>query len=59
MQLPFERSPKEMEANLNEKEWAVLLKFQAVSENFDSGYGHDSNRGFVSIWHYNQQDILE
>ena len=25
-----------MEANLDEKEWAVLLKFQTASENFDS-----------------------
>ena len=31
-----------MEANLDEKEWAVLLKFQTASENFDSGYGRES-----------------
>ena len=29
----------EMEANLDEKEWSALLKFQSASENFDSGYG--------------------
>ena len=34
----------ETEANLDEKEWSTLLKFQTASENFDSGYGHDSNR---------------
>ena len=46
----------ETEANLDEKEWSVLLKFQISSENFDSGYGHVSNRNSISMWHYNQQD---
>ena len=46
----------ETEANLDEKEWSALLKFQISSENFDSGYGHDSNRNSISMWHYNQQD---
>ena len=46
----------ETEANLDEKEWSALLKFQISSENFDSGYGHDSNRNSTSMWHYNQQD---
>ena len=46
----------ETEANLDEKEWPALLKFQISSENFDSGYSHDSNRNSVSMWHYNQQD---
>ena len=45
----------ETEANLDEKEWSALLKFQISSENFDSGYGHDSNRNSISMWHYNQQ----
>ena len=31
----------ETEANLDEKEWSALLKFQNASENFESGYGHD------------------
>ena len=48
-----------MEANPDEKKWAVLLKFQTASEDVDSGYGYDSNRVFISIWHYNQQDRLE
>ena len=43
-------------ANLDEKAWSTLLKFQISSENFDSGYGHDSNRKSISMWHYNQQD---
>ena len=43
----------ETEANLDEKEWSALLKFQISSENFDSGYGLDSNRNSVSMWHYN------
>ena len=30
----------ETEANLDEKEWSALLKFQIASENFESGYGH-------------------
>ena len=46
----------ETEANLEEKEWSALLTFQISSENFDSGYGHDSNRNSISVWHYNQQD---
>ena len=46
----------ETEANLDEKEWYALLKFQISSENFDSGYGHDSNRNSISMWQYNQQD---
>ena len=45
-----------MEANLNEKKWSASLKFQISSENFNSGYGHDSNRNSISMWHYNQQD---
>ena len=47
---------RETEHNLDEKEWSALLKFQTASENFDSGYGHDSNRNSISIWHYNQQE---
>ena len=43
-------------ANLDKKQWSALLKFQNVSENFDSGYGHDNNRYSISVWHYNQQD---
>ena len=39
----------ETEANLDEKEWSALLKFQISSENFDSGYGHDSNRTSISM----------
>ena len=46
----------ETEANLDDKEWSALLKFQISSENFDSGYGHASNRNSISMWHYNQQD---
>ena len=46
----------ETEANLDEKEWSALQKFQISSENFDSRYGHDSNRNSISMWHYNQQD---
>ena len=46
----------ETEANLDEKEWSALLKFQISSENFDSGYGHDNNRNSISMWHYNQHD---
>ena len=46
----------ETEASLDEKEWSALLKFQISSENFDSGYGPDSNRNYISMWHYNQQD---
>ena len=34
----------ETEANIDKKEWSSLLKFQIVSENFDSGYGRYSNR---------------
>ena len=45
-------------ANLDEKAWSALLKFQISSENFYSGYGHDSNRNSISMWHYNQQDIF-
>ena len=45
----------ETDANLDEKEWSVFLKFQISSENFDSGYGHDSNRNCIFMWHYNQQ----
>ena len=45
----------ETEANSDQKEWSALLKFQISSENFDSGYGHDSNRNSISMWHYNQQ----
>ena len=48
-----------MEASLEEKEWAVSLKFHTGSEDFGSGYGHDSNGDFISILHYNQQDRLE
>ena len=39
-------------ANLDDKEWSALLKFQTAFENFDSGYGHDSNENSISIWHY-------
>ena len=46
----------ETEANLDEKEWSTLLNFQISSENFGSGYGHDSNRNSISMWHYNQED---
>ena len=46
----------ETEANLDETEWFALLKFQIYSENFDSGYSHDSNRNSISMWHYNRQD---
>ena len=46
----------ETEANLDWKEWSALLKFQISSENFDSGYDHDSNRNSISVWRYNQQD---
>ena len=46
----------ETEANLDEKEWSALLQFQISSENFKSGYGHDSNRDYISMWHYDQQD---
>ena len=46
----------ETEANLDEKEWSALLKFQISSENFDSGYDDDGNRNSISMWHYNQQD---
>ena len=46
----------ETDANLDEKKWSALLKFQISSENFDSDYGHDSNRNSISMWHYNQQD---
>ena len=38
----------ETETNLDKKEWSTLLKFQTASENFDSGYGHDSNRNSIS-----------
>ena len=57
-QLPFAtmRQMIETEADLDEKEWFVSLKFGISSENFDSGYGHDSNRNSISMWHYNQQD---
>ena len=46
----------ETEANLDEKEWSALLQFQTASEKSDSGYGHDSNRNSISMWHYSQQD---
>ena len=46
----------ETEANLDEKEWSALVKFQISSENFDPGYDHDSNRNSISMWHYDQQD---
>ena len=46
----------ETEANLDENEWSALLKFQISLENFDSGYGHDSNKHSISLWHYNTQD---
>ena len=46
----------ETEANLEEKEWSTLLKFQIASENFHSGYGHDSGRSSISTWHYSQHD---
>ena len=39
----------ETEANLDEKKWSALLKFQVSSENFDSGYGHDSNKNSISM----------
>ena len=42
----------ETEINLDEKE------FQTVSKNFDSGYGHDINRNFISMWRYNQVHIF-
>ena len=48
----------EAEANSDQKGWSALLKFQIFSKNFDSGYGHDSNRNSISMWHYNQQDIF-
>ena len=38
------------------KKWSVLLKFHISSENFNSGYGHDSNKNSISTWHYDQQD---
>ena len=44
------------EANLVEKEWFALVQFPVSSENFNSGYGHDSNRNYISVRHYNQQD---
>ena len=49
-----------MEANHDEKEWTVLLKFRnrTASENFNSSYGPDSNKVLISIWH-KQQDRLE
>ena len=34
------------EANVDEKE-SASLKFQTASENFDSGYGYDSNRNSI------------
>ena len=47
----------ETEANLDENiKWSALLKFQISSENFDPGYGHDSKRNSISMWHYNRQD---
>ena len=46
----------ETEANLDEKEWSALLTFQTDSKKFDSGYCHDSNRNYTSMWHYNQQN---
>ena len=46
----------ETEANLDEKEWSALLKFQISYENFDSGYVHGINRNSISMWHQNQQD---
>ena len=46
----------ETEASLDEKEWFALVQFPVSSENFNSGYGHDSNRNYISVWHYNQQD---
>ena len=51
---------RETQANVDEKEWSALLKFQTASENFDSGYGHDNSpdnsRNSISMWHCNQQD---
>ena len=40
-------------ANLDEKEWSALLKFQIAPENFDSGYGHDTNRNSIFMCDYN------
>ena len=48
----------ETKANLDKKEWSALLKFQTASETFDSGYGHDTNRSSISMWHYNPRDRL-
>ena len=45
-----------MEANVDEKEWSALLEFQTASENFDSGHSHDTNRNYISMWHYNQRE---
>ena len=42
----------ETEANLDEKEWSALLKFQTVSENSTLA----TVRNSISMWHYNQQD---
>ena len=46
----------ETKANLDDKEWSVLQKFQTASENFDFGYGHDINSNSIPMWYYNQQD---
>ena len=48
----------ETEANLDEKERSALLKFQISPENFDSGWGHDSNRNSISTWHYQQDRFI-
>ena len=54
--------PKRKETRGNggqsQQNWSALLKFQTASTNFDSAYNHDSNRVFMSIWHYNRQDKL-
>ena len=46
----------ETAGSLDEKEWSALLKCQISSENFDSGYDHDSNKNSISMWHCNQLD---
>ena len=40
------------------KNGSASAKFQTTSEDFDSGYGHDSNRNSIYMWHCNQQDRL-
>ena len=47
---------EEMQANLDEKEWSALLKFQIASKLFDSAYGYNSNRNSISMRHHNQRD---